>query len=126
MFRSIDDIKEILSYNSLNSVSTGWAVDLLCLAVLTDELTLTGAEEHAVLSQWEAFSSEVREELTALSVLAELPTEGQVLHPGDGGEEVVRVHQAGLAIRPAGVNGELGQGKGRAEQQQPQHGQTVL
>ena len=55
---------------------------------------------------------------TVLCILAELTASDDVRHTGDGGEEVVRTRQAGVALQPAGVGGEHGPGEGEGEQEE--------
>ena len=67
-----------------------------------------GAEHQAILLERETLRSEVGEENAIFVVLTDLTAGSQVGHSRKGGEKVVSLHQAGLALHPAGVSGELG------------------
>ena len=75
----------------------------------------------------ETLRSEVGEEAAVVVVLTELAAGGDVRDLGEGGEEVVSLHQTGLVLHPAGVRGELGLdqdqgGDDQAQYQESHHG----
>ena len=64
------------------------------------------------------------EEVAVVVVLTELAAGGDVRDLGEGGEEVVSLHQTGLVLHPAGVPGELGldEDQGQYQYQESHHG----
>ena len=86
---------------------------------------VTGAEQETQLLEGATLRSEVREEGTLIVVLTELATGGNIWHLGESGEEVLGPDNAGLALQPAGVGGELGldedQGRDEEGQRQESH-----
>ena len=95
--------------------------ELLSRAVLAGVKAVAGAEQQTKLLEGETLPSEVREEVAAFVVLTELAAGGHVRHLGEGGEEVLRPDDAGLALHPAGVRGELGLDQGGDDQGQRQY-----
>ena len=69
----------------------------------------------------ETLRSEVGEEAAVVVVLTELAAGGDVRDLGEGGEEVVSLHQTGLVLHPAGVPGELGPDQDQGEDDQAQY-----
>ena len=108
---SCDDLHDIICYSSFqwNSTGIGMAGELLCPAVLAGVEAGAGAEHQAILLEREALRSKVGEENAIFVVLTDLTAGSQIGHSRERGEKVVSLHQAGLALHPAGCSGELGQ-----------------
>ena len=99
---SRDDVHDIVSYPSfLCREEVGIAGDLLCDAVLAEaKCSVAGTEQLTHLMEGETLWSEVGEEVAVVVVLTELAAGGDVRHPGEGGEQVVRSDNTGLVLLP--------------------------